>query len=102
MPTVGKVAHDGFVGGQSVFVGPVDIRGAEDCIAAAVEGNGDVLVAAVSLDGESTGVIGVELGKWEVHDVELVGGGQCGGLVNGVFWFISGWCVRRGKWCKAV
>ncbi len=85
-----------------MFVGPVDIRGADDCVAAAVEGDGDVLVAAASPDGESTGVIGVVLGKQIVHDVELVGGGQCGGLVNGVFWFISGWCVRHGKWCKAV
>ncbi len=102
VPTVGKAEHDGVVGSQSMFVGPVDIRGAEDSIAAAVKGDGDVLVAAASLDGESTGVIGVKLGKQEVHDVELVGGGQCGGLVNGVFWFISGWCIRHGKWCKAV
>ncbi len=51
---------------------------------------------------ESTGVVGVELGKREVRDVELVGGGQCGGLVSGVFWFISGWCVQRGKWRKVV
>ncbi len=80
MPTVGKAAHDGVVGSQSVFVGPVDIRGAEDCFAVAVEGNGDVLVAAASLDGKSTSVVSVELGKWEVCDVELVGGGQCGGL----------------------
>ncbi len=90
MPTVGKAAHDGVIGGQSMFVGPVDIWGAEDCIAAAVEGNGDVLVAAASPDGESPGVVGVELGKWAVCDVELVGGGQCGGLVDGVFWFVSG------------
>ncbi len=90
MPTVGKVAHDRVLGGQLMFVGPVDIWGAEDCIAAAVEGDGDVLVAAASLDGESPGVVGVELGKQEVHDVELVGGGQCDGLVDGVFWFISG------------
>ncbi len=95
VPMVGKAAHDGVVGGQ-------DKRGAEDCVAAAVEGNGDVLVAAASLDGESSGVIGVELGKQEVHDVELVSGGQCGGLVTGIFWFVSGWCVWRGKWCKAV
>jgi hypothetical protein len=58
MPTVGKVAHDGVIGSQSVFIGSVDIRGAEDCIAAAVEGNGDVLVAAASPDGESSSVIG--------------------------------------------
>ncbi len=102
MPTVGKAVHDGVVGGQSVFIGPVDIKGAEDCIAAAVEGNGDVLVAAASPDGESTGVVGVVLGKQEVHDVERVGGGQCGGLVNGIFWFVSGWCVQCGKWCKVV
>ncbi len=68
-----------------------------------VEGDGDVLVAAASLDGESPGVLSVELGKWEVHDVELVSGGQCGGLAAGIsIWFISGWCIRRGKWCKAV
>ncbi len=97
MPTVGEVVHDGVIGSQSVFIGPVDIRGAEDCIVVAVEGNGDVLVAVASPDGESTSVVSVELGKQEVCDVELVGGGQFGGLVNGVFWFISGWCVWRGK-----
>ncbi len=75
VPTVGKVAHDGVVGGQSVFVRPVDICDAEDCIAAAVEGDGDVLVAAASPDGESSRVVGVELGKQEFHDVELVRGG---------------------------
>ncbi len=85
-----------------VFIRPVDIRGAEDCVAAAVEGDIDVLVAAASPDGESTGVVGVELGKQEVSDVELVSGGQCSGLVNGIFWFVSGWCVWHGKWCKAV
>jgi hypothetical protein len=90
VPTVGKAAHDGVIGSQSMFIGPVDISGAEDCIAAAVEGDGDVLVAAASLDGESPDIVGVELGKQEVRDVELVGGGQCGGLVDGVFWFISG------------
>ncbi len=102
VPMVGKAVHDGVIGGQSVFIGPVDIRGAQDCAAAAVEGNGDVLVAAASLDGEPTGVVGVELGKREVRDVELIGGGQCSGLVNRVFWFISGWCVQHGKWCKVV
>ncbi len=73
-----------------MFVRPVDIRGAEDHVAVAVEDDGDVLVAAASPDGESTGVVGVELGKREVCDVELIGGGQCSGLLNGVFWFISG------------
>ncbi len=102
VPTVGEAAYDGVLGGQSVFIGSVDIRGAEDCVEAAVEGIGDVLVAAVSLDGESTGVVGVELGKQEVHDVELISGEQCGGLVTGIFWFISGLCIWRGKWCKAV
>ncbi len=72
MPTFGKAAHDGVVGNQSVFIGPFDIRGAEDCITAALVGDVDVLVAAASLDGESAGVVGVELGKWEVRDVELV------------------------------
>ena len=73
--------------------GAIHPTGPSHCIAAALEGNGDVLVAAASPDGESPGVVGVELGKQEVCDVELVGGGQCGGVVNGVFWFISGWCV---------
>ncbi len=90
VPTVGKAVHDGVVGGQSMFVGPVDIWGAEDCVAAAGEGDGDVLVATASPDGVSPGVVGVELGKREVRDVELAGGGQCSGLVDGVFWFISG------------
>ncbi len=102
VPTVGEAANDGAVGGQSVFVRPVYIRGAEDCVAAAVEGNGDVLVAAAILDGESSGVVGVELGKREVRDVELISGGQCGGLVTGIIWFVSGWCIQRVKWCKAV
>jgi hypothetical protein len=102
VPMVGEAAHDGVVGGQSVFFGPVDIRGTEDCIVAAVKGDGDVLVAAASSDGESTSVVGVELGKREFRDVELVAGGQCGGLVNGIFWYVSGWCIWRGKWCKAV
>ncbi len=90
VPTVGEAAHDGVVGSQWMFVGPVDIWGVEDCVAAAVEGDGDVLVAAASPDRESPGVVGVELGKREVRDVELVGGGQCSGLVDVVFWFISG------------
>ncbi len=102
VPTAGKAAHDGVVGSQSVFVGPVDTRGAEDCIAVAMGGNGDVLVAAASPDGESSSVISVELGKQEVCDVELVSGGQCSGLVTGIIWLINGWCVRCGKWCKAV
>ncbi len=102
MPTVGKAAHDGVVGGQLVFIGPVDIRGAEDCIAAAAESNNDVLVAAARPDGESPHVVGVELGKQEVCDVELINGGQCGGFVTEIFWFVSGWCIRRGKWCKAI
>ncbi len=103
MPTVCKAVHDGVLDGQSVFVGPVNIRGAEDCIAAAIEGDGDVLVAAASPDGESPSVVGVELGKWEVRNVELVSWGQFGRLVAGIsVWVISGWCVWRGKWCKAV
>ncbi len=50
VPTADKAAHDGVVGSQSVFVEPVDIWGKEDCVAVAVEDNGDVLVAAASLD----------------------------------------------------
>ncbi len=55
-----------------------------------MEGDGDVLVAAASLDGESSGVISVELGKWEVCDVELISEGQFVGLVTGIFLFVSG------------
>ncbi len=51
MPTVGEAAYDGVIGGQLVFVGPVDIRGAENCTVAAVEGNGDVLVAVAGQMG---------------------------------------------------
>ncbi len=102
MPTVGEAAHDGVIGSQPVFIGPVDIRGAEDCVAVAVKGDGDVLVAAAIPYGESTSVVGVELGKREVCDVELVSGGQRSGLVTGIFWFVSGVCVRCGKWCKLV
>ncbi len=103
MPAVDKAALDGAVGCQLVFVSPVDIRGTEDCIAAAVEGDGDVLVAAASPDAESSGVVSVELGKREVRDVELISGGQCSGLVAGIsVWFVSGWCVWHGKWCKAA
>ncbi len=101
--TVGKAVHNGVVGGQSVFIRSVSMRGAEDCAALAVEGNCDVLVTAASPDGESPGVVGVKLGKWEVRDVELIGRGQFGGLVSGIAaWFLSGWCVCLGKWCKAV
>jgi hypothetical protein len=101
-PRVGKAAHDGVVGSQSVFVRHFDVRGAEDCVAVAVEGSGDVLVAAASPDGESSSVVGVELSKQEVCDVELVSGGQCGGLVTGIIWSVSGWCFRCDKWCKVV
>jgi hypothetical protein len=52
-----------------MFVGPVGIWGEEGYIALAVEGNCDVLVAAACLDGESSGVIIVELGEWYVRDV---------------------------------
>ena len=88
MPTVGEMAHDEVVGSQLVFVRPVNIRGAEDCVAAAVEGNCDVLVAAASLDEESPFVIDIKLGKWEVRDDELIGRGKVGGLVAGIAaWF---------------
>ncbi len=69
VPTVGEVVHDGVIGNRLVLVGPVNIRGTEDCVAVAVEGNGDVLVAIASPDGVFPGVVGVEIGKWEVHDV---------------------------------
>jgi hypothetical protein len=79
------------------------MRGAEDCIAAVVEGDSDVLVGAASPYVESPVVVGVELGKWEVFDVELVSGGKCSGLVAGIsIWFISGWCIRHVQWCKVV
>jgi hypothetical protein len=51
VPMVGKAAHDGVVGSQSVFIKPVDIIGKEDCTAMAVEGNGDLLVATAAQMG---------------------------------------------------
>ncbi len=92
MTMVGEAAHDGVVGGQSVFVRPVNIRGAEDCVAVAMKRNCDVLVAAMGPDGESSSVIGEKLGRWEVRDIELIGGGQFDGLVVGItVRFLSGW-----------
>jgi hypothetical protein len=43
-------------------------------------GDRDVLVAAACPDWKSHSVVGVELGKWEVRYVALVGRGQFGGL----------------------
>ncbi len=63
-----------------MFVRSVSIRGTEDCIALAVVGDYDVLVAAACLDGESPSVVGVELRKCKIRDVELIGRGQFGGL----------------------
>ncbi len=37
VPMVGEAAHDGVVGSQLVFVGPVDVRGRDNCIAGAAE-----------------------------------------------------------------
>ncbi len=84
MVTVGWAAHDRVVGSQSMFIGLVGIWGTEDYIAFAVVGNCDVLVVAVCLDGESSGVISVELGEWYVCNVQLVGEGHLGGLAA---WF---------------
>ncbi len=66
-------------------------------------GDCDVLVAAVGPDGESPGVVGVELGKWDVCDVELVCRRQFGGLAACInAWFFSGWCVRLYRYSKAI
>ncbi len=86
-----------------MFVGSASIRGTDYCVALAVEGDHDVLVATACLYGESPGVIGVKLGKWKLRDVKLIGRGQFGGLFARIAtWFLSGWCVRCGEWCKAV
>jgi hypothetical protein len=76
-----------------VFVRSFSIRGIEDCTALAVVGNCNVFVATACPDGESPSVTGVELGKWEDRDVELVGRGQFGGAAWNDAWFLSGWCV---------
>ncbi len=90
-------------GGQLMFVGSVSIRGTENCIALALVGDCDVLVAATCPDGEFPSIVGVELSKWEVRDVELVGRGKFGGLAAWIdAWFLSGWCVRRGEYCKVI
>ena len=86
-----------------MFVGSVSVRGTDDCIALAVVGDCDILVAAARPDGESPGVVGVELGKWEVRDVELVGEGKFDRLAAWInAWCLSGWCVQRGEYCKAI
>ncbi len=97
------MVHDGVEGGQSIFVGSVSLRGAEDCITLAVVGSCDVLVATACLDGESFGVVSVDLGEWEVRDVELVGEGKFDRLAAWInAWCLSGWCVQRGEYCKAI
>jgi hypothetical protein len=65
-----------------MFVRSVSIIGTEDCVALAVVGDCDKLVATACPDGESPGVIGVELAKWEACDVELIGRGRFSGLAD--------------------
>ncbi len=66
-------------------------------------GNRDVLVAAACLDGESPNVVSVELGKWDVCDVELVCRGKFGGLSSWIgAWLFRRWCARLCKYSKAV
>ena len=87
-----------------MFIRSLSIRGTEDCIALAVVGDRDVLVAAVCSDGESPGVVSVELGKWEVHDVlELIGKGQFGGLAAWIeACFLSRWFIQSREYCKVI
>ncbi len=86
-----------------MFVGSVSILGTEDCIDLALVDDRDVLIAAACLDGESPGVLSVELGKWKVHDVELIGRGQFGRLADWIdTWFLIGWCIWCGEYCKAI
>ncbi len=51
-----------------MFVGSVSIRGTDDCIALALVGDCDVLVATACPDGKSPVVISVDLDEWELHD----------------------------------
>jgi hypothetical protein len=86
-----------------MFVKAVSIGGTENCVALAVVGDCDVLVAAAFPNEEFPSVVSVELGKWKVRDVELIGRVQFGGLAAWInAWFLSGWCVRHGEYCKAV
>jgi hypothetical protein len=86
-----------------MFVGSVGIRGTKNYIALAVIGDCDVLVAAACPDGESPGVVGVELGKWDARDVELVCRGKFGGLDAWIdTWFFIGWCFWLCKYSKTI
>ncbi len=86
-----------------MFVGSVGIRGTENYIALGVIGSCDVLVAAACPDGVSPGVVGVELGKRDVCDVELVCRGNFGGLAAWIVaWFFSGGCVQLCEYSKAI
>ncbi len=86
-----------------MFVGSVGIRGTVNYIALGVIGNHDVLVAAACLDGESPGVVGVELGNWDVCDVELLCRGKFGGLAYWISaWFFSGQCVQLYEYIEVI
>jgi hypothetical protein len=86
-----------------MFVGCVGIWGAEDYVALTVVGNCDVLVATACLDGESSGVVSVELGDWNVHDVWLIDEGQLRGLAAWFdTWGLNGWFIKCGEYCKAI
>ncbi len=81
----------------------VGIRGTENYIALGVIGNLDLLLAAACLDGESPGVVGVELGKWDICDGELIYRGKFGGLTGWIgAWFFSRLCVRLCKYSEAI
>jgi hypothetical protein len=93
--TVGQAAQDRVVGSQLMFVGSVGIWGAEDYVAFAVVGDCDVLVAAGCLDGESSGVVSVELGEWYVCNLELIGEEQLGGACCLVPSSVTQWVVHQ-------
>jgi hypothetical protein len=68
-----KARHDGVVGSNAVFITPGLEGLLEDEVAIGVIGNHHILVAGPGLDGETSGVICVELADGDDTDVDFIG-----------------------------
>jgi hypothetical protein len=75
--------HDGVVGSNAVFITPGLEGLLEDEVAISKIGNHHILVAGPGLDGETSGVVCVELADGDNTDVDFIGwelrffGGNC-------------------------
>ncbi len=68
-----KTRHDGVVGSNAVIITPSLDGLLEDEVAIGVIGNHHILVAGPGLDGETSGVVCVELADGDDTDVDFVG-----------------------------